>query len=240
MNKNLESVVQSNDEKFSAGNPNAPVTNLKTGGQVFNLWPTALLKFNIGRDLTFAEKTVLDINSHPIGNLSENKRSGDISILDRPVLKDIRSWIQSKLDEYRDTVFCPDKQISIYPTISWLTFSAADQPHHAHWHTNSILTGVFYMQTDNMQQDCLEILYSGVGFSGKSLIHIENTNNPTMWHCRKVRVPVETGDLLLFPSYVDHGVPSVMSREKYRISLAFNTWINGEIGSPELLNKLVL
>jgi ectoine hydroxylase-related dioxygenase (phytanoyl-CoA dioxygenase family) len=59
-----------------------------------------------------------------------------------------------------------------------------------------------------------------------------------MWNARKQCVPVQAGDLILFNSMLDHGVDQITDDKHVRISLAFNTWFVGEIGSKEALTKL--
>jgi len=41
-------------------------------------------------------------------------------------------------------------------------------------------------------------------------------------------MPATQGSLLLFPSYLPHAVPEILSEN--RVSLAFNTFWHGEVG----------
>ena len=52
-------------------------------------------------------------------------------------------------------------------------------------------------------------------------------------------ISVQTGDLILFPSELEHYVELVKSSSD-RISLSFNTFVRGNIGSDELLEGLKL
>ena len=52
-------------------------------------------------------------------------------------------------------------------------------------------------------------------------------------------LPMKKGELILFPSNLQHSVPANQSDED-RISLSFNTWIKGDIGDKEKLTYLPL
>ena len=50
---------------------------------------------------------------------------------------------------------------------------------------------------------------------------------------------LQEGDLVLFPSHLSHLVPSNLSDEE-RISLSFNTWVKGSLGTKQRLTYLPL
>ena len=50
-------------------------------------------------------------------------------------------------------------------------------------------------------------------------------------------LPMKAGELILFPSNLPHSVP-INASDKERISLSFNTWTKGNIGSIEHLTYL--
>jgi predicted 2-oxoglutarate/Fe(II)-dependent dioxygenase YbiX len=52
-------------------------------------------------------------------------------------------------------------------------------------------------------------------------------------------VPVETGNLVLFPSSTSHMVEDVVA-DKTRISIAFNTFVRGDLGDGVELTSLSL
>ena len=52
----------------------------------------------------------------------------------------------------------------------------------------------------------------------------------TVWNSVGVTVPITEGDLILFPSWIPHGVSFNETENKERISLAFNTFPIGEMG----------
>jgi hypothetical protein len=56
--------------------------------------------------------------------------------------------------------------------------------------------------------------------------------NWNIWNSFSWEIPVSTGDLLLFPSRLNHEVRTVNIENHKRISLAFNVFVRGIIGDP--------
>ena len=65
------------------------------------------------------------------------------------------------------------------------------------------------------------------------------TNEYNTWNSLTWWIPVKSGDILLFPSYLNHSVETKQDNN-LRISLAFNTFVKGNIGSREGLSELNL
>ena len=61
-----------------------------------------------------------------------------------------------------------------------------------------------------------------------------NLFNSTSWN-----FPIETGNVILFPSHLVHGVNNKKGTN-LRISLAFNVFLRGHIGSDEKIMQLKL
>jgi hypothetical protein len=62
----------------------------------------------------------------------------------------------------------------------------------------------------------------------------DNPYNTNMW-----RINVENGDLILFPSNLQHDVP-FRDLDNIRISLSFNSYFKGVLGEDYKLNKLTI
>jgi uncharacterized protein (TIGR02466 family) len=97
--------------------------------------------------------------------------------------------------------------------------------HHLHYHPNSIISGVIYIQATEFK-DQIEFQNTDIN---PWHVHNKTSNafNSNLYH-----VPVKTGDVVLFPSTIYHGVPEVEA-DKTRISLAFNSFWIGRIGYDE-------
>ena len=57
-----------------------------------------------------------------------------------------------------------------------------------------------------------------------------------MYTCVEAYFPVGKGDIVLFPSTLEHSVPTT-SDDKTRISLAFNSFIKGTLGDNKSLTE---
>ena len=67
---------------------------------------------------------------------------------------------------------------------------------------------------------------------------IDNTKY-NFWNSKTWFFPVETGNLFMFPSSTTHQVETKKGNNT-RISLAFNTFYKGTIGSDSLLTELIV
>jgi uncharacterized protein (TIGR02466 family) len=146
------------------------------------------------------------------------------NILDYPEMQRIKLFIQGQLDEFATKIISIDNKL--FPTLSWANRSPKGADHYRHRHVNSIVSGVFYL-TDNPTP--IEF-YSDMSIVNQPLRFKPNQFNPFNTHINMIEV--KKGTLVLFPSYLEHGVGrNVQDHE--RLSLSFNTWIDGSIGNLE-------
>jgi len=165
------------------------------------------------------------------GNISSN----DNYILNRKKFKNIKKFLDKCCKEYLDTVICPKNNIELYITQSWLNYTEADQYHHKHEHPNSVVSGVLYFDSD-IEKD--KILFSHP-ISYQQIVPETNKEKFNLWNSRTWFFPVETGNLFMFPSSTTHQVETKQGNNT-RISLAFNTFYKGSVGSNTQLTELIL
>ncbi len=169
--------------------------------------------------------------SSPVRKNVNNSSSLDTYVLDNQHVPVLRAFIQNSINEYFQEIYSTSTA-EIYITQSWVNHTNAGENHHRHKHHNSLISGVFYLKAD-LNRDRLYFHQPR-----KDWFRIEPTqynvyNSETWW------LPVGQNDLFLFPSYLEHYVDVVPGGET-RISLAFNTFIKGSIGSEEYLTELKL
>jgi uncharacterized protein (TIGR02466 family) len=200
--------------------------------EIKSLFPTPIMMSALGRDITDAERKVLEYNYKPETTKSND---GNVSSINRYILKDnfpeLRKEIQSQIDHYLKTIIDPSTDVSLYITQSWLNYTEQGQFHHEHAHPNSIISGVFYF---NAVKEHDKIWFYKNQFRDIKILPNWNQYNAESWWFE-----VETGILLLFPSYLRHKV-AVTSGDHTRISLAFNTFATGILGQEEELYSLHL
>ena len=162
-----------------------------------------------------------------------NSSSVDSYILEQFVFKDLKNTLEQHLEEYLKKIICPaETSIKIYITQSWFNYTESNQFLQRHAHQNSFISGVYYVAADK-EVDKIEFFKAGYD---TIMLEYEKYNlfNSTSWN-----IPIETGNVILFPSHLVHGVDNKKG-PNLRISLAFNVFLSGHIGSDEKIMQLKL
>ena len=190
------------------------------------------MRSNIGRNFTDEELAFLEsVWAAPHANVT-NFRSADTHILDAPEMESIRSVVLEHVNQFGWKVISSHPRHTFYITQSWVNFTQPGQSHFRHMHTNSLISGTLYIYVKK------EV--DSICFYRNSLAQIlvtDDQSNPYNTPVHRVRVDV--GDLVLFPSSLLHDVESTTGAH-IRVSLAFNAFIKGELGSENRLNRLVI
>ena len=194
---------------------------------VFHLFPTAVAKFDLGREFSAEE---LDF----VGSQETHKNMGNTTSNNRYVLRDdtmakLREFTEASVNEYLQSIYAPKHDVSLRITQSWLNYTKPGEFHHKHAHPNSFVSGVLYIKASSERD---KIYFYKDGYEQIKLpVDQFNLFNSTSWW-----LPVETGRLMLFPSNLTHMVETV--KEEDRISLSFNTFPVGYVGEEETLTAL--
>jgi uncharacterized protein (TIGR02466 family) len=208
--------------------------------KIIPLFPTLLVKINIGRDFTKEELQLFltDIPMYKDDKGMTNYRSKDYYLFDNfaEKLKYIKEFCESQLKDYLENIEGVDTDIAgLRITQSWLNKNKPGERHHPHIHPNSYLSAVFYItclpnDSINIENRSFEN-YNNMRFQKKKM---------TTWNSNVAKVNIEEGDLILFPSWVPHYVDLNETKSRERISLAFNTFPVGEMGDYDGLTHLKL
>jgi hypothetical protein len=193
------------------------------------LFPTVVMKKQL--DITFS-KDQLDLfkNTKQVKN-AKNKSSMDNNILDNECMRNIKDILQQSVQQYFSDIMRSPDDIKPYITQSWLNWTKKDESHHSHIHQNSIISGVFYIETDAEDK-----IYFNNHVPNTFKIQPTEYNelNSAVWWLETKKM-----SLLLFPSHLNHEV-YVKKNNTTRISLAFNTFVTGYLGAKDQLNYLKL
>jgi uncharacterized protein (TIGR02466 family) len=194
------------------------------------LFPLVIVSSELEREFTTEE---LDLLSNlPCTGNDGNLNSVDSYILDNPELASLKSSLLGGVKNYMDEIICANPNVESYITQSWVHYTGLGQFHHKHCHENSYLSGVLYIKAD---EDTDKIQFYNDKYKQINLVPTEWNifNSESWWY------PVKTGQLLIFPSHLVH---SVMPKQdsNLRISLAFNTFLKGNLGSNKRLSELLL
>ena len=201
---------------------------------VHSLFPESVYVSTLGRALTKTElKTINKYKKETYKNHG-NTTSSDTYVLENKTLKNIKEDLQKRVIDYFDKVVCTSNSIIPHITQSWINYTETNQFHHRHFHSNSYVSGVFYIDA---KKEVDQITFYRPGEAQKA-IHLivtqYNQFNSANWGCS-----IQTGDVVLFPSSLHHGVQKKKGNN-IRISLSFNVFFKGTIGDNKLLTELVL
>lgn len=199
---------------------------------IVDIFPTPLGIFNLKENLSKEQLDFISEQKIKSKKSFGNNLSLDNYILDNNVLSSLKQNIEFKIKEYFQYIYQND-EVNTYITQSWLNFTEEEQFHHEHYHSNSIISGVYYINADS-NFDSIQFKkvreYSCIKIEPKILNSYNSFN---------INFPVKSNDLILFPSSVTHCVVNKKGNN-LRISLAFNVFIKGTVGHKELLNYLKL
>ena len=202
--------------------------------KLFNLFSIPLMSFHYG-EISEDEFNTFD---RYLNNVVENKfnyTSKENYFLDKE-LPLLRRFFEKSINTYSKKVLGVDTQDLNYRiTQSWINICSPNASHHQHTHPNSFISGVFYIKV-NSGSDKITFINE---FMQKKEIKIEKGVEFNSFNASEWSHYVRKGELILFPSNLTHYVPPVEG-ESDRISLSFNVFPYGILGSEENLTHLRL
>lgn len=197
---------------------------------IYNVFPTAVGKFSLGRDFTEKElKYIKELETRPNqGNVT----SKDNNLFDRKELKDLAKFCQESVASYLKEIYAPKNDVTLRFTQSWANYTNPGQFHHKHEHPNSFVSGVLYINADPTVD---RIYFYRNGYQQIKL----PTENFNLYNSDSWWFEVGTTDLMIFPSSLTHMVETTKS-DQTRISISFNTFPKGYVGEDLDLTGLHL
>mgnify|MGYP003147534004 CR=1 FL=1 len=200
---------------------------------IHQLFPEPLYFSSLERVLTQEELKIFNEHKKKTRKNDGNTTSSDSYVLEHKVLKNLKKDLHTKVMDYFDKVICTDNPITPYITQSWINYTKSDQFHHKHNHPNSLVSGIFYISADKKVDSVT--FYKGY-LDSRIKLDVTKYN---IFNSSSCTFPVETGNILLFRSSLEHGV-NKKKGNNIRISLSFNIFIKGTIGDSKALTELIL
>lgn len=196
--------------------------------KIQNLFPTPIGFFDLDRDFTKAELSFLSNQETRLN--TGNRTSLNSQILDHPKMKKVKKVIEDCIDQYFMEVYRPKTNVKLRLTQSWLNYTDKGEWHHKHSHANSIVSGCLYI---NAKREFDKILF----FKEQQEIIQIIPEEYNIWNSVSWWFNVGSKDIVLFPSSLPHTVEQV-EHDYTRISLSFNTFVEGSIGCEDSLTHL--
>jgi len=193
------------------------------------LFATPVYVTELSRKLTSKETDFKKIKQ--IKNYG-NHKSNDSYILNTKQFSSIKKELDIAIKDYFNKIISPKNKITPYITQSWLNYTDTNEHHHKHNHPNSLVSGILYLNA-NEKFDKVEFYKDDYNMIKPEIKNFNFFNSESWW------LPVKTGQIMLFPSSLSHSV-SIKKGTNTRVSLAFNVFIKGGVGSLNDLTRLVL
>jgi len=198
-----------------------------------SIFPTPIYTTKMDRGFTKQELQFIDNQKNKCNKNSGNINTKDNYILNRKEFKNIKKFLDTTCKDYLEKIISPKNNIELYITQSWLNYTEKNQYHHIHAHPNSVVSGVLYFDC-NKENDQIKFT-NPLGYQ-QIKPEIKDFN---IWNSETWWFALETGQLVMFPSSTTHQVETKKGNNT-RISLAFNTFYKGTIGSNNDLTELIL
>ena len=157
-----------------------------------------------------------------------NFQSKDTYLLKHEQLKNIKDFINECINKFTKNIYQSDQRLVV--TQCWLNKNPKGSSHHEHCHPNSIVSGVFYFK----QNPKLPPIQFSKTSQYSMKLHTKKFNSV---NSDTFLLPCTDGELVLFPSNVNHNVPLNKGDEE-RISMSFNTFSIDILGSENDLTEL--
>lgn len=190
-----------------------------------DLFATPVVKVEI--DLKISAQALIDA----AGNISGAGQSLDTHLFQRPAYEGLLHAVTPYVTSFMRSVLGIDGEPLF--TQAWLNRSVPGQGHHRHFHPNSLVSGVFYV---DVPEGASIIFHRNEG-SNHYAMQPALLPEVTEYSGTSVEIDVMNGTLLLFPSYLWHSVPPNLA-DVDRWSLAFNCVTDRVIGSAAKLSEL--
>lgn len=178
---------------------------------------------------TFCQQQIFEEMYSGTGSYTSNNY-----FLNLPEMQVVKEEIDSHVETYTRQVLKIDKCQQFYMTTSWVLRHDKNNYAVSHGHTNSLISGVFYLnQHDEFGDLVFEKNFDNLFPKTLEMTYTEfNPINSGKWS-----LSPSTNMIVLFPSNLNHSVTKNMSDES-RYSVAFNYFAKGEFGRKE--SKLFL
>lgn len=151
--------------------------------------------------------------------------SRDSRLLDQPEWESLRSQILYHIEQFFYKELKANTNCKIHITTSVANKNEPTQIHPRHSHVNSILSGCVYFDFHPSQIKFIRRYYNQIKYD----VTDYNLYNSEAWV-----VSPEPGLLLIWPSELEHEVEISKIDNPIRYSIAFNTWLSGDVNTAEL------
>lgn len=193
--------------------------------KTFDLFPSPVygISYSDHEKLKMNIMSLLEDASFETNKISENlfhyKNSKNHSILYEKDFKDFKDWVEERCYYYVTEILGYHLDGKIIVTDSWLNKCDRGGYQYPHYHTNSYISGTYYVNFQNGHAPIIFIKDDGASHSTRQSLSLEKNKSPTRYNSDSVILPEES-ELYLWQSHITHGVSD--NQLDGRISLSIN------------------
>jgi uncharacterized protein (TIGR02466 family) len=159
----------------------------------------------------------------------------DKNILDNPKLESLKTAINREIRNFAGFLEM-NVDFELYIVSSWAVKHQTSDWGSRHYHTNALISGVYYF---DVHPDTGDIIFENEqnNLFGKTLkfgYHNMNIFNANEW-----AVTPENGMIIIFPSHLTHRIDTNKNQDN-RYCIAFNVFVKGTLGRGSKLSQLEL
>ena len=154
--------------------------------------------------------------------------TSDKYVLNNEKLANLKEQIQNACNVFVKDELKVNDDVEFEMQNSWINRHSANEQNTLHWHSNAMISGVYYIQNEPGAGDIVfqkshlyyNLFHDTVRVSFKE---------PTQYNTNEFYISPKSGDLVMFPSHLEHMVtPNLTTTPRY--SLAFNFFARGTVG----------
>ena len=191
------------------------------------LFPTTVTIFDNVLELEYIDSMLEDIidSSKKVGRKTNWQSNHNPNLHEHPKYKPLGKKVLELSKEYiEDLKFEFDDH---YITGMWSNILKPGEFHSPHTHSNNLVSGVFYLQTNDNSPAITFLDPRPQSSVLQPQAKEYNIFNSTMFF-----YPAKVNRMILFPSWLEHYVPQNDTKFS-RVSIAFNVMLKGQVGRPD-------
>ena len=191
------------------------------------LFPTTVTIFDNVLELEYIDSMLEDIidSSKKVGRKTNWQSNHNPNLHEHPKYKPLGKKVLELSKEYiEDLKFEFDDH---YITGMWSNILKPGEFHSPHTHSNNLISGVFYLQTND---DSPAITF--LDPRPQSSVLQPQAKEYNIFNSTMFFYPAKVNRMILFPSWLEHYVPQNDTKFS-RVSIAFNVMLKGQVGRPD-------
>ena len=191
------------------------------------LFPTTVTLFDNVLELEYIDSMLEDIidSSKKVGRKTNWQSNHNPNLHEHPKYKPLGKKVLELSKTYIDDLKFEFEDH--YITGMWSNILKPGEFHSPHTHSNNLVSGVFYLQTNDNSPAITFLDPRPQSSVLQPQAKEYNIFNSTMFF-----YPAKVNRMILFPSWLEHYVPQNDTKFS-RVSIAFNVMLKGQVGRPD-------